>query len=370
MLFIVAPAVADKLGNRGVNGPEKRSFNAIPLWPKYDIEALYAYPEVGKLYHLFKESGAMVFDFYVRGKFDFKSIFEIYRLIKENEVNLVHTQGPGSLDLMAAIACKLANVNFVITRPVMLDDLKINNVKKAVFKIFDRLSVRFSSKVVAVSTDGEKRLQAQHSSSSNKIIRIFNGVRFWEEVTGVDKRKDVFSICMCGQLTVNKGWFDFLKLCEKLRPVIPELKAFIVGDGPLYQDIKSYILNSGLGDVVHMTGHVENVFSILKQADIYVMTSYREGLSVAVLEALMLALPLVVYDFPGSDDQVHVGHNGFIVKMGDVNGVVSKVFSLYMDRTKLNSMGQESKKLWEREFTEEVMVKKYANIYKELEYAK
>ena len=63
-----------------------------------------------------------------------------------------------------------------------------------------------------------------------------------------------------------------------------------------------------------MTGHTNEVYKYLSISDLYVMTSYREGLSVAVIEAMAVGLPLVLYDFSGSDDQVEIGKNGFIVK--------------------------------------------------------
>ena len=366
VLFIVAPAQADDDGKRGVNGPERRSANIINYWKGYDIEPIYAYPSFGTLYEHFTSSGYKMIDFYVKGKFNFASVFTLVKIIKENDIDIVHTQGPGSLDMMAALACKITNIKFVFTRPIMLDDLKVSKIKKIVFNLFDKLTVGLSHKIIAVSRDGEKRLKHRYKSSQDKIVKVFNGIDLSKYNSLEKKDSEYFTISMCAQLTVNKGWFDFLDICKKLKTKIPNLKVYIIGDGPLYRDIEKRIVDKNLEDVVIMTGHTNNVYEYLFQTDLYVMTSYREGLSVAVIEALASSLPLVIYDFAGSDDQVEIGKNGYIVKKGDIDFMVEKIIDIYDDKVNLNKMGKKSRVICEENFTENVMVENYVKIYKEV----
>lgn len=366
VLFIVAPAQADDDGKRGVNGPERRSANIINYWKSYDIEPIYAYPKFGMLYEHFSSSGYKMIDFYVKGKFDFASVFTLVKIIKENDIDIVHTQGPGSLDMIAALACKITNKKFVFTRPVMLDDLKVSKIKKVIFNLFDKLTVGLSQRIIAVSTDGEKRLKDRYKNSQDKIVKVFNGIDLSKYNSLEKKDSKYFTISMCAQLTVNKGWFDFLDICEKLKTKIPNLKVYIIGDGPLYRDIEKRIVERDLEDVVIMTGHTNNVFQYLSQTNIYVMTSYREGLSVAVIEALASSLPLVIYDFAGSDDQVEIGNNGYIAKKGDINTMVDSIMNIYNDKVKLKEMGKKSRVICEANFTENVMVENYVKIYKGL----
>ena len=365
ILFIVAPAMADKDGKRGVNGPERRSSNIIEYWNSYDIEPIYAYPKFGTLYNDFNSSDYKVIDFFVKGKFDFKSIVTLVKIIKENKIDVVHTQGPGSLDMISALACKIANIKFVFTRPVMLDDLKVSGIEKVLFNLFDKITVGLSHKIIAVSSDGEKRLLDRYPSSKNKILKVFNGIKLSKYKNEQQKDSNYFTISMCAQLTVNKGWFDFLDICDKLNNKIPNFRAYIVGDGPLYNDIKNSINEKKLNDIVIMTGHTNSVYDYLSQADIYVMTSYREGLSVAVIEALASSLPLVIYDFSGSDDQVETDKNGYIVKMGNIDDMVNKILNIY-DNDKMTKMGKNSRERCESKFTEKAMVESYIGVYKEV----
>jgi glycosyltransferase involved in cell wall biosynthesis len=365
ILFIVAPAMADKDGKRGVNGPERRSSNIIKYWNSSDIEPVYAYPQFGTLYNDFNNSGYKVISFFVKGKFDFKSIITLMKIIKENKIDIVHTQGPGSLDMISALACKIANIKFVFTRPVMLDDLKVNGIKKVLFNLFDKITVGLSHKIIAVSSDGEKRLLERYPTSKNKILKVFNGIKLSKYKSEQQKGSNYFTISMCAQLTINKGWFDFLDVCDKLNNKIPNLRAYIVGDGPLYNDINKSINEKKLNGIVIMTGHTNSVYDYLSQADIYVMTSYREGLSVAVIEALASSLPLVIYDFSGSNDQVETDKNGYIVKMGNVDDMINKILNIY-DNDKMTKMGKKSREICESKFTEKVMVESYIDVYREV----
>jgi glycosyltransferase involved in cell wall biosynthesis len=366
VLFIVAPAMADKDGKRGVNGPERRSANIINYWSKYNIEPVYAYPSFGTLYEYFNSSGYKILNFYVKGKFDFRSVFSLVKIIKENNIDVVHTQGPGSLDIMAALACKIANIKFVFTRPVMIDDLKVSKMKKKLFNLFDKLTVNLSHKIIAVSTDGEKRLRNRYQNSEQKIVKVFNGIDLSKYNSKKIKDSKYFTISMCAQLTINKGWFDFLDICTVLKDNIPNLRVYIVGDGPLYNDIKNKILEKKLNDIVLMTGHTNSVYDYLSKSDTYIMTSYREGLSVAVIEALASSLPLVIYDFAGSDDQVDIGQNGYIVNKADIDTMIEKIMAIYNNRAILDEMGKRSREICESNFTETVMVENYVKIYKEV----
>lgn len=364
VLFIVAPAVADSDGKRGVNGPERRSSNIINYWEDYDITPIYAYPEFGTLSQRFRDSKYKVIDFYVKGKFDFLSILKIVKIIKNNDIDVIHTQGPGSLDMMAAIASKIAGIKFVFTRPVMIDDLRVNKFKKIMYNIFDNISVSLCDKVIAVSSDGEKRLLERYSFSQNKIEKVFNGIEL-SKYSFEKEKSENFTISMCAQLSINKGWFDFIDICEKLQENIPNLKVYIIGDGPLYSEIKKTIVDKNLENLIKMTGHTNDVYQYLSKTDIYAMTSYREGLSVAVIEALASSLPLVLYNFSGSDDQVKVGENGYIVNMGEKNNMIEQIINIY-ENNLMMKMGKKSREICEMNFTEKVMVESYIDIYKEV----
>ena len=245
----------------------------------------------------------------------------------------------------------------------MIDDLKVNNIKKVLFNLFDKLTVALCDKIITVSTDGEKRLKVRYTSNQNKIVKAFNGLDFTKYRSVEKKESDYFTISMCAQLTVNKGWFDFLDICEKLKTKIPNFRVYIIGDGPLYNEIKKTISEKDLNDKVIMTGHTNNVYEYLSQTNLYVMTSYREGLSVAVIEALASSLPLVIYDFAGCDDQVEIGKNGYIVKKGDIDSMVDSIMNIHDDKVKSKEMGKNSRVICEENFTENIMVENYIKIY-------
>jgi len=368
VLQIVAAAIPDENGKRGVNGPERRSANVIGYWAENQIEPVYAYSSNGRLVSDFASSGYTVVDFQVNSKFDFLSVVRIVYMLLKNRIDIVHTQGPGSLDLFASISCVLTGKKLIVTRPVMISDLRLSDIKKMVFEVFDRITMWLADGIVCVSSDGHEHLVLKYPNYEHKIKKIFNGVKT-NRGGGLNKpfshpfvREGDFVVSMCAQLTYNKGWFDYLDVVGRLSNVIPNLKALIIGGGPLFSDIEHYILSNNLDNVVFMVGHTNHVQHFMSVSDVYIMTSYREGLSVAVLEAMASSLPLVLYDFSGSSDQVNNDDNGYVVLTGDVEAVVSKVLYMYKNN-KMKSMGERSFEIYSNTFTEDVMVQRYAKLY-------
>ena len=74
----------------------------------------------------------------------------------------------------------------------------------------------------------------------------------------------------------------------------PEACAFVVGDGPLLDDLQRQARDLGLADRVTFAGHQADVEGWLKQARVFVLTSDSEGLSLALMEGMLCGLPAVV----------------------------------------------------------------------------
>jgi glycosyltransferase involved in cell wall biosynthesis len=83
-------------------------------------------------------------------------------------------------------------------------------------------------------------------------------------------------------------------------------------------------------------------------AHVYVLPSYNEGMSVALLEAMAAGLPVIVTPTGGTAELVSSGLNGFIVNWGDVNDLTRHLRNLAQDLLLVRRMGQESRSRAER----------------------
>ena len=95
------------------------------------------------------------------------------------------------------------------------------------------------------------------------------------------------------------------------------LKCFIAGDGSLKDVLIRHSALSGLGSTVMFMGQVADPCALYHAADMFVLPSLKEGLGVALLEAMACGLPAVGTDSSGIRDSIHDGVNGFLVKPAD-----------------------------------------------------
>ena len=113
--------------------------------------------------------------------------------------------------------------------------------------------------------------------------------------TSVAKRKQVVTV---GRLTWQKGYDDLIKAMAKVIALEPDYRLVIVGDGSLHDKLSAIAQEVGIADKVEFTGMIPqgDVVKILRESELYVMSSVSEGFPKALIEAMSCALPIVVTD--------------------------------------------------------------------------
>src|SRR5262249_23732090 len=105
-------------------------------------------------------------------------------------------------------------------------------------------------------------------------------------------------------------------------------KCIIVGDGHLRDRLTDQVRALGLIDHVFLIGFQENVRPYLQAGDAFVLTSYKEGLPLSVLEAMACGLPCVVTNVGGNAEAVDHNVSGLVVNAGSVDEVADAIASL------------------------------------------
>lgn len=103
------------------------------------------------------------------------------------------------------------------------------------------------------------------------------------------------------------------------------MKTCIVGAGPLYDSVKQRIQSAGLDDQIMLTGYQNDILPWLQKSRIYVQTSWGEGLSLALLEALACSLVPVVTEAGAERDLIRDGETGLFIEIGNPTDLVSKL---------------------------------------------
>lgn len=142
--------------------------------------------------------------------------------------------------------------------------------------------------------------------------------RRWDVVTAV-------------QLISRKRVSEFLEMVARVRAERPGVRAAVAGRGPLLEDLKAEARRLGLEDAVDFLGFVSDIESVYANARVFVLASQREGLSIAMTEAMAGGVPVVVSDIGEARDVVIHGENGFVYPLGDVDAMTEHVKVLLGD---------------------------------------
>lgn len=143
-----------------------------------------------------------------------------------------------------------------------------------------------------------------------------------------------------GRLEPPKGLDVLLSAAELLGA---RTHVVVAGDGSLRERLAAQIEAAGLDDRVYLLGQVSDVRSTLAAGDVFVSSSRREGMPMAILEAMAAGLPVVATDV--GDVRATVGTAGTIVPPGDVDALAAAIQVLLDDRAARRHMGTESLRL-------------------------
>jgi glycosyltransferase involved in cell wall biosynthesis len=115
-----------------------------------------------------------------------------------------------------------------------------------------------------------------------------------------------------------------LEVAALLRRTHPEVEAVIVGDGPDRGRLDARAVDAGLAGVVRFTGRLDDVGPVMRQLDVYLVTSVFEGgVSMSVLEAMAAGLPVVTTAAGGVAEAVVDGETGYVVTRDQERGALA-----------------------------------------------
>ena len=137
----------------------------------------------------------------------------------------------------------------------------------------------------------------------------------------------------------------------------------ICGQGPLVDEYKELAKRLNIGQQVVLAGYRKNVADFYKSADVFVFPSFREGLPVAVMEAMASGLPIIATKIRGSSDLVEEHINGVLLEPTDVLGFEKAIIGMCDSKERKRISHNNEKK--SKEFDLSKIVEVYHTIYVE-----
>jgi glycosyltransferase involved in cell wall biosynthesis len=158
---------------------------------------------------------------------------------------------------------------------------------------------------------------------------------------------------------------DLVAAAKILREQQYPVKVLLVGDGPRRPEIERYIRVCNLEQHVILTGLQKDVRPYLHLSDCFVISSHQETFSLAALEAMAAAKPVVMTDVGGAEEMVENGVNGFLYTPGNVDELAEKIKTV-IDGDLYAAMGYNSKRIVSERFTSQRMVREYEAVLSDL----
>ncbi len=146
------------------------------------------------------------------------------------------------------------------------------------------------------------------------------------------------------------------------------VKILLVGDGPDYSMLSSFVENNGLNGMVYFLGNRSDIPELLSISDLLVSTSIsgHEGLSNVLLEAMSSGVPVIATKSIGSKELIHNNINGYLINENDVLALTQKIIYLIEDPSESRRLSHNAKSIINENFTLEKMIDNYQELYKKL----
>ena len=293
------------------------------------------------------------------------NIIKLASLIRIQKFHIVHTHGYYA-STMGRIAAFLARTPIIVAH-VHTTYWKF---KKRHLRIEKELS-KITDRIICCAKAVEDFVISNEKISPEKATTIYNGIHYqkWEgkETEPYPSVKEMVQIGITASLVENKGHKYLLDALSKIVKKHHNVKLNIIGDGPLKNQLTDQAKRLGISDKTEFFGIVNDVQTILKNCDIFVLPSIsREGLSIAIIEALWLAKPVIASDIGGNKELVENGVNGYLVPPKDSDSLAEKLEILIGNREQGRMMGLEGNKKFKKNFDADLMIKKIERLYDSL----
>ena len=177
----------------------------------------------------------------------------------------------------------------------------------------------------------------------------------------VTSNEQQVTITYVGRLESVKGVDDFLAAAAPLTSKYPDVQVQVVGWFK-----KNHPLLASYGSQVTFTGLRHDIPEILKTTDIFVLPSYSEGLSNALMEAMASGCAVIASDVGGNAFLIQNGVSGFLFPAGDRAALRAHIERLLEDATKRRTLGAHARKRIDEHFSWTIVGKQYKDLFEEL----
>jgi len=242
--------------------------------------------------------------------------------------------------------------------------------------LLNRIAItHLTHRFVAVSEDVRDRLVKYEGLDRNRIDVVYNGVAPDQKLDS-DQRNQLrrsfgagpedFLVGTAVRFDPVKNLPMFLKSIAAAREKIASIRGLLVGNGPAFEQVRGLRDDLRLSDAVMMTGHRDDARELIQCMDLFVLSSFSEGISMALLEAIAAGVPVAVTDVGGNPEVVVSGMTGWVVASDSVRDLKNAILEAVFHPQKAKYFADSGRLRFDERFTLEKMLGGYRRVYSEM----
>jgi glycosyltransferase involved in cell wall biosynthesis len=299
------------------------------------------------------------------------NIIRLARLIKKGRFCVLHAHGYYA-STFSRLSALLAGVPIILTH---VHSTYFTYNKRNLW--IEKFLSFFSDKVICVSRAVQNFVTSVERIREDKTCVIYNGIEpSFADISADDTLQ--FKSCLgigdqeiilivVASLKTLKGHIVLFNAFHKVLKKHLNIKLLVVGEGPLKEELKSRAEEIGIASRIIFTGERDDVSRLLSISDVFVLSSVeREGLSIAIIEAMASGLPVVSTLVGGIPEVVEDGMNGFVVAPNDDGALAEALETLIRDENLRKKMGANGRDTYLRKFTMRKMLLNLETLYDHL----
>ena len=339
--------------------------------PRPEFAVTVAGPPGGPYVDIFTESGAR-FTGIRTDRLGLRPFVEVLRLIRQEGIDLVHSHGKGA-GLYGRLAARRAGIPAVHTFHGFHHAEYPAGLGRAYLALERRLA-RMTQAIVHVSESQALEAAALRLAPPERSHVIVNGIDAARVAAAAMPRAaarqslrlepDALVLGTVARFDPVKALDALLRAFARVAAAQPAARLLVVGDGPEAPRLRVLAASLGVEERVRFPGFVADAFRLLPALDLYVSASRKEGLPLALLEAMACGLPVAATRVPGHVDVVEHGATGLLAAPGDPQALGLAMADLLADPARRSAMGEAGRRRVEERFAASRMAAETADLYR------
>lgn len=302
---------------------------------------------------------------------DLIAIVKTIKTLKREKPDLIHAHSAkgGIIGKIAGYFLKIP----VLHTPQAYSYLSAENKsKRNLYLKIEAFFKRLNNKILASSNSEKNRAIKEVGYKPENVLLFNNSINPISNIEplSITKTWPEQYICSVGRPSYQKNIELMLDVLNEVKKTVPGVHLVLMGVGfhsPNLESVKQKIQQLNLVKNITLLEWTkrEDIFNIIKNAQLYLTTARYEGLPYSVIESLALSKPIVATDADGNRDLVEQEQNGFLVYNENIEQLSKHVIDLIVDKELNKKLSKKSKKLFDDKFNMNTNIRLLEEVYLE-----